>query len=146
MSSWSAASFENDAAGEWFYTVEEAVDPGAIIASALDLALGEADYLDLDPACQAIAAAELSASCAGRTPEHLPEHVLRWVQTHSHRPHDLEIDQALEVVSRVRVESELRDLWKDAGPDPEGAWLRELDDLVARLRESGAGSPPGLSP
>jgi hypothetical protein len=50
----------------------EAVDPGATIASALDHALGEADYLVLDPSREAIAAAELSACCAGRPPRLSP--------------------------------------------------------------------------
>jgi hypothetical protein len=54
VSAWAPTSFENDAANDWFYAVEEAVDPGATIASALDHALGEADYLDLAPSCEAI--------------------------------------------------------------------------------------------
>jgi hypothetical protein len=146
VSLWSTASFENEAASDWFYAVEEAVEPGFTISSALDRALGEADHLDLDAARQAVAAAELSACCAGRTPEGLPDHVLIWTQTHSHRPHDAEIDQAVDAVLRVRGESELRDRWTAAGSDQEAAWLGELDDLVSRLRESGAGSPPVLSP
>jgi len=28
VGSWGVASFENDAAGDWFLTVEEAPDPG----------------------------------------------------------------------------------------------------------------------
>jgi hypothetical protein len=79
---WGAASFENEPASDWFYLVEEAVDPGAIIASALDSACGEADYLGLDTSCDAIAAAELSASCAGHAPDRLPDHVRRWVDAH----------------------------------------------------------------
>ena len=74
MGAWGAASFENDAASDWFYLVEEAIDPGAVIASALDNALGEADKLDLD-ASWAIAAAELSAACAGQALARLPDHV-----------------------------------------------------------------------
>jgi hypothetical protein len=146
VSAWAATSFENEAARDWFYAVEEAVDPGATIASALDRALAEADYLDLELACEAIAAAELSASCAGRVPEHLPDDVRRWAQTHPHRPHDSEVDQAVEAVERVRGESALRDFWMQAGREPESAWLLELDGLVTRLRAAGAGSPPTLSP
>jgi hypothetical protein len=115
VSAWAATSFENEAARDWFYAVEEAVDPGATIASALDRALAEADYLDPELAREAIAAAELSASCAGRVPEHLPDDVRRWAQTHPHRPHDSEVDQAVEAVERVRGESALRDFWMQAG-------------------------------
>lgn len=146
MSLWSTASFENEAASDWFYAVEEAVEPGITMASALDRALGEADHLDLDASREAVAAAELSACCAGRAPEELPEHVLIWAQTHPHRPHDSEIERAVDAVQRVRGESELRDRWTAAGADQEAAWLGELDDLVSRLRDSAAGSPLALSP
>ena len=138
--------WRKSSADDWFYAVEEAVQPGIPISSALNRALGEADHLDLDASREAVAAAELSACCAGRAPGGLPDHVLIWTQTHPHRPHDAEIDQAVDAVLRVRGESELRDRWTAAGADQEAAWLGELDDLVRRLRASGAGSPPALSP
>jgi predicted ATPase len=143
---WGAASFENDPASDWFLLVEEAVDPGRVITSALDSALGEADYLGLDAPFQAIAAAELSASCAGHAPERLPDHVRRWVDAHPHRPHDSEIDQAVQALRRVRAESELRDLWDEDAEGEENRWLREVDDLIARLGQSGAGDPAALLP
>jgi Domain of unknown function (DUF4259) len=148
VGTWGTGSFENDSASDWFYLVEEAVEPGDVIASALDHALSEADYLDLDSSCEAIAAAELSASCAGQAPEGLPEHVGRWVHGHPHRPHDSEIEHAVQAVVRVRSESELRELWDEAEPDrdDEHSWLREVDDLIARLRRSGTSAPATLRP
>jgi predicted ATPase len=143
---WGAASFENDPASDWFLLVEEAVDPGGVIASALDRALAEADYLDLDASCEAIAAAELSASCAGNAPERLPDNVRRWVDAHPHQPHDSEIDHAIQAVERVRAESELRERWDEDVNGEENRWLREIDDLIARLGHSGAGDPAALSP
>jgi len=141
---WGAASFENDPASDWFLLVEEAVEPGGVIASALDGAVGEWEYLGLDQSCEAIAAAELSASCAGHASARLPDNVSYWVDTHPHQPHDSEIDQALQAVQRVRTESGLRDYW-DASVDGE-RWLREVDDLIARLKQSGGGEPATLSP
>jgi hypothetical protein len=131
-------------AADWFHLLEEAVDPGVVIADTLDEALAEADRLDLDASCSAIAAAELSASCAGHPPVRLPDGIHRWVSTHPHEPHDVESDAAVEAVTRVRAESELRDLWQFDGE--EGAWFEELDDLIARLGRSGAGDPATLSP
>jgi Domain of unknown function (DUF4259) len=145
VAAWGTTSFENDRANDWFLLVEEAVDPGEVIASALDNALGDADYLGLDAAREAIAAAELSASCAGHAPDRLPDDVRRWVETHPDRPHDSEINQAILAVQRVRDESELRDLWNE-DVDGAGRWLVEIDDLIARLRRSGAGDPATLSP
>ena len=144
MDQWGTASFENDPAGNWFLLVEEAVDPGLVIASALDSAVGESEYLGLDESCEAIAAAELSASCAGHAPDRLPDHVSYWVETHPHQPHDSEIDQAVQAVQRVRTESELRDYWN--GHVERDRWLSELDDLVTRLERSGTGEPAALSP
>jgi Domain of unknown function (DUF4259) len=146
MGAWGVASFENHPASDWFFVVEEAVDPGGVIASALDSALGDADHLGLDASCEAIAAAELSASCAGHAPDRLPDQVRRWVDGHPHRPHDSEIDQAILAVQRVRAESELRELWEQDVDGRETQWLREVDDLIARLGESGAGDPATLSP
>jgi Domain of unknown function (DUF4259) len=143
---WGTASFENDHASDWFLVVEEAIEPGDVIALALDAALGDAEYLGLDAACEAIAAAELSASCAGHPPDRLPDHVRRWVDGHPHRPHDYEMDQAILAVQRVRAESELRELWNDDVDGRAGRWLGEIDDLIARLRHSGAGDPATLSP
>ena len=112
MGEWGAASFENDPAADWFLLVEEAVDPGGVIASAVDSAVGESEHLGLAGSCEAIAAAELSASCAGHASPRLPDNVRFWVETHPHQPHDSEIDQAVEAVQRVRTESELRDHWE----------------------------------
>jgi len=145
MGAWGTGSFENDTASDWFYLVEEAVEPGLVIASALDEALAEAGYLQLDSACAAVAAAELSASCAGELPEDLSDHIRRWVSEHPHEPHSAEVEQAVQAVQRVRGESELRELWDDeTGAD--NPWLRAVDDLLARLKRSGTDAPTALRP
>lgn len=84
MGEWGTGSFENDAASDWFYVLEEAVDPGLVIVSALDDVLAEAGHVELDAACAAVAAAELSASCAGEVADDLPDHIRRWVGEHPH--------------------------------------------------------------
>ena len=144
MSEWGPASFENDAASDWFLLVEEAPDPGGVIAAALDSAVGESEYLGFDDSCVALAAAELSASCAGQTSARLPDNVRYWAETHPHQPHDSEVNQAVHAVQRIREESELRDYWERT-VDRE-KWLREVDDLISRLEQSGAGEPATLSP
>ena len=56
VGSWGVASFENDAAGEWFLLVEEALDPGAVMASAIDEVLSAAKFLEVGLCCEALAA------------------------------------------------------------------------------------------
>ena len=145
MGAWGTGSFENDAARDWFYLVEEAVEPGVVIAFAIDEALAEADQLEVDSASAAVAAAELSASCAGETPDDLPDHIRRWAGDHPHQPHASEIEHAVQAVERVRDESELRELWdEESGTD--NAWLGAVDDLIARLKRSATDAPAALRP
>ena len=146
MGAWGVGSFENDAASDWFYRVEEDLDPGSLIAATLDDALSDADHLGLELSCEAIAAGELSASCAGQMPERLPDPVRRRVSANPHQPHRAEIDQAVQAVARVRLESELRELWDESADDQESMWLGEIDDLIARLGQSAAGDPATLNP
>jgi hypothetical protein len=82
----------------WFLLVEEAPDPGAAQASAIDDVLSAAGDLDVDVCCEAVAAAELCAGCAG----HLPDNVHGWVQVNPHGPHADEIELAVQTVNRVR--------------------------------------------
>jgi hypothetical protein len=144
MGSWGVASFENDAAGEWFLLVQEAVDPGAVMASAIDDALSAAEHLEVDVSCEAIAAAELCACCAGQPPDRLPDNVDAWVESNPHGPHADEVELAVQAVTRVREESELRDDWEGTGDV--SRWLADVNDLLSRLGRSSAGSPPSVSP
>ncbi len=144
MGSRGVASFENDAAADWFLLIEEAVDPGEVMASAIDTAVSAAEHLQDDVSCEAIAAAELCACCAGHPPDRLPDNVDGWVQVNPHGPHADEVELAVQAVTRVREESELRDYWEDTGDCPQ--WLAEVNDLLSRLARSSAGEPPSVSP
>ena len=140
LSVWGTGAFENDFARDWFDRVEEAVEPGEVIAGALDEALAEAGELELDPACAAVAAAELSAACAGVPQEGLPDRIRRWVSEHPHEPYAGETDQAVGAVERVRSESELRELFdEEMGLD--NSWLAVVDDLLQRLGRSATAGP-----
>jgi hypothetical protein len=139
MEIWGAASFDNESASEWFYAMEEADEPGAVMAAALDEALSTAEHLEVDACSQAIAAAELVAACAGRPPARLPDRMHRWVGSHPHRPASDELSDATDAVLRIRAESELSELWADDAADrDENEWLPEIDDLLSRLRDCGA--------
>jgi hypothetical protein len=144
VATWGVESFENDAAAEWFLGVEEAPDPGALMAEAIDEALGAPEDPALEVCCEAIAAAELCACCAGQWPDRLPDNVRYWAESNPHGPHGDEVALALQAVARVRDESELREWWDQS--DDHAQWLLAMDDLGARLQRSSAGSPPYVSP
>jgi hypothetical protein len=138
------ASFENEDAEDWFLRIEESPDPGALMAAAIDEALGSAEVLDLTLSRVTLAAAELLACCAGQMPERLAPSVHAWVEENGHGPHADEVGLAVQAVARVREESALRDLWDES--DEADQWLSAVDDLLQRLEKSSAGSPPAVSP
>ena len=113
------------------------------MASAIDDVLSAAEYLEVDLCCEAIAPRN-SARVAPVSCRVGCHNVHGWVQVNPHGPHADEIELAVQAVSRVREESELRDLWQAAGARSQ--WLAEVDDLLSRLGESSAGSPPSVSP
>jgi hypothetical protein len=126
MGSWGVASFENDAALDWFLLVEEAPDPGAVMAGAIVDVLSAAEHPELYVCCEAIAAAELCALCAGQTVATLADRIHTWAQANPHGPHAEEIALATQAVTRVQDESALRELWEDAGDYRR--WSAELDE------------------
>ena len=144
MESWGVASFENDGAIDWFWRLEEAIDPGEFMAQAIDDVVSGAEPPDVDTCINGVAAAELCACCAGHPPVMLPDRIQAWASRNPHAPHSDEIASAVEAVTLIRTEGALRQIWEDAGDD--GPWSVALDDLLARLRRSSAGSPPSLSP
>jgi hypothetical protein len=142
--SWGVASFENDSAVDWFWRLEEATDPGEFMAQAIDDVVGAAEPPGVDDCINGIAAAELCACCAGHPPVVLPDRIQAWAVRNPHAPHPDEIASAVEAVNLIRAEGALRKIWEDAGDY--GPWSVELDDLLARLGRSSAGSPLSLSP
>ncbi len=145
MATWGIYSFDNDAASDWFFAVEESPDPGAVMAAAIDDAVSISEQLETELCCQAIAAAELCASCAGETPARLPDHIELWVEVNHHRPAPDEVSQAVQAVMRIREDSELREEWDAAADGSHAGWLTGVDDLLARLERSSATDAEAVS-
>jgi hypothetical protein len=80
----------------------------------------------------AVASAELVAAWKGNPAPNLPGAVKDWVTTQpAPVPADI-VSLSLESLAIVRDDSELRDVWKDAGRREE--WQASIDDLARRLR------------
>lgn len=131
MGAWDATSFGNDTANDWAYGLED-YDDLSFIEAALQEVIGTGDdYLDSDPACEAIAAAEVLAALRGHPPvtNAYTEKVAEWVAAHAIEVPDSLVKMSLEALDRIqRAPSELPDLWDDA-PD----WLAAMADLRKRL-------------
>lgn len=134
MGTWGYSSFENDAAGDWKDTLLDSED-GAPIVRALravtDLPLDE--YLEVDEAQSAVAAAEIIACLKAARPSNLPPDVEEWLDSHASIKTEELAPLALGALDRVKTDSELKELWDES--DESGEWHNALADLEARLRD-----------
>lgn len=130
MGAWGSDSFDNDAACDWSYLLEESRDL-SLVESTLKAAAGsEGEYLDADAGCEALAACEVVARLRGQfgARNSHTETVDNWVKSHPLRPSGELLDLARRAITRVLgKDSELRELWSDS----DGA---EWEAAVARLR------------
>jgi len=142
MGGWGTGSFENDDAQDFLGQLKSLRidDLRAILARAAD----HDDYLEAPESSVTVAAAEvvaalvISAQGAAATEEALPpaapRQITDWIKTSEHKagaPPDL-VDLARRAVERVRINSELKDLWLEA--DGLNDWNAALRGLEERLR------------
>lgn len=127
MGAWGTRSFENDTAGDWFVGLREK-GHGLIEQTLREVVDRTDDYSDPEMEAEAVAAAEIVATMAGRPDPETEEKVVALATSFgSPSPVLIELSQrAVEMISAE--ESELRELWED---DPE--WLGRMGDLKMRL-------------
>jgi hypothetical protein len=130
MGAWGIGTFENDDALDWLGDYLDSPSNKKILTT-LTIAMS-ASQIDAPQAAEALAAAEIVAAMSGRpaaaVPESLASHLRSAAPTQP--AWDLVI-LAKRVVERVKMESEARALWEEAGEI--GDWERVLNDLAARL-------------
>ncbi len=133
MGAWGAGAFENDTALDWAYELDEA-EGLQILEEALQSVTEAEEQPDMEEAAPALAAAETVALLRKRpaSAEQLPESVAGYLERVREIPSAELVQLAMAAVEKVRKDSELRDLWEDAGAEE---WMEELDALLARLRE-----------
>ena len=132
MGAWGAGPFENDDAGDWVWELEDDVD-GSVIIEALSAVVDTpVDEQPEAPECSnALAAAEIVAAGRGLRGPALPSEASVWIQAHSDLIEPGLIALASGAVERIAIDSELKDLWDEAGDD---AWAAYVSDLLSRLR------------
>lgn len=135
MGAWGAGSFQNDDAADWGHDLTDADDVKFVVASlraAADASLD--DYIEVDVGSNAVAAAEVVAAASGHPGDRssYSEHLLDWAENNPDAGAPEMRRLACDALRRVmQEESELRDLWHDAGP---AEWHASVRELEARLQ------------
>ncbi len=130
MGTWGYKTFENDAAADWLYDLEEATKPEFVLQplQALIRSRGKAD---LDDCMESLAAAEVLAGARYEPPRNLPRIARSWVKRVALVPRDADLKMAIRAVAKIEADSELADEWQTAGKL--SAWQKEVKRLVQRL-------------
>ena len=133
MGAWGARAFDNDTANDWAHGLDEVDDLSLVEAAFAEVERAGSNYLDQDPACNALAACEVLARLRNQPgySNAYTEKVDMWVAAHSIDPPVQLISRGVVVIGRILGEnSELRDLWEEADPEP---WRTGMTDLRNRL-------------
>jgi hypothetical protein len=131
MGAWGAKTFENDDARDWVYELEDSTTLEPIKDAILAITEND-DYVEADECSAALAAAEVLAALKERPAPDLPEEVIAWVQAYKKKiPANL-TSLALKAITRIKTDSELKELWEEAGAKE---WYDAVHDLEARLRQ-----------
>lgn len=131
MGAWGSGVFENDDASDWVWELEDDTD-GSVLVEALS-AVTDADpgEVDAPDACNALAAAEIVAAARGKRSVELPAEAEAWLAANTAAVDDRLVALAVAATARVADDSELKDLWDEAG---DSAWAEGVAALLERLR------------
>ena len=144
MGAWGEKTYENDSALDWLGELE--AEGVAFLRGTLSRVADtdQEDYLDVDDGTSAIAAAEIVAAALGHERDRLTEAAITWLDDNPGTLIAEDLTLANRAVERVlAVESELRALWDENGPD--NAWHLDVRVLLDRLAE-GADVDPSTLP
>ncbi|MBZ5658371.1 MAG: DUF4259 domain-containing protein [Acidobacteriia bacterium] len=131
MGGWGTGSFENDDAQDFLGQLKSLGidDLKQILARVAD----ERDYIEAPESGVAIAAAEVIAALKGAPSQTMPREIEEWVgKTQGGSTSELK-ELASRAVSKVRTNSELKDLWLEA--EGLNEWSASLRDLEQRLAD-----------
>ena len=134
MGAWGVEAFDNDAANDWAYDLEDAADLNMVAAAIAEVEATAGDYLEQDTACRALAACEVIARMQGRPgyTNAYTEKVDRWVAAHPTTPSTELVARAAACIDRIGgADSELAELWSDSSDAQ--SWREALSGLRARV-------------
>jgi hypothetical protein len=115
---------------DWLSAVE---GDWTLVSEALRV-VTEADgdeYIDIDEASAALAAAEFVAAALGKGDDRLSRSAASWLEQHRDKIAEVGAPLARAATQRVFENSELRELWDENGADNE--WHADVRELIRRL-------------
>jgi hypothetical protein len=133
MGVWGAGAFDNDASLDWVTMLCASSGVGLIVNAFEAVAAIDGEYLEVDECHDAIAASEVVAALKNAPSPQLPDRVKEWISTQQIVVDDPLIQLALGAIEKVRLDSELHDLWSE-GDGPQ-EWYLALAELESRLRQ-----------
>ena len=133
MGAWGHRNFENDSAMDFVGDFLESPTETALsdaLAIVID-ASAEEQYIEVEEASAALAAAEMVAAANGRGSSDFPQELSALLKKTGFVPNEKLMKKARKAVSVVLKESELQELWAESGEPNE--WQDVQTDLLARL-------------
>jgi hypothetical protein len=131
MGAWGTGTFDNDDAADWVYELLDSRDL-APARDALAATMDSDGWLQSPEGARAVAAAVVVAAAFDGDVKGLPEEVVEWLGYHPDAATREDARLAADALDRVlSEESELRDLWFDAGQGQE--WTEQVQRVGRRL-------------
>jgi len=130
MGAWGYGNWENDDAADWVYELEKNVGSD-LLKRTLSKVTSNTNYLESPQCCEALAAAEVVAALKGSAGDDLPEEVQKWVFQNKPKFERELLTLALQAITRIKSDSELKELWEESGSAAE--WLTLVKNLETRL-------------
>ncbi|MBU6121846.1 DUF4259 domain-containing protein [Hymenobacter siberiensis] len=133
MGAWGHQNFENDSAMDFVGEFIESPNLD-VINEALSVVIeagAEEEYIEVDEASAALAAAEIVAAALGQAATDVPEELPASIQKIGLTVDDKMLKKARKAVKQVLRESELQELWQEGGEPNE--WQQVQEGLLKRL-------------
>lgn len=127
MGAWGLQFNENDDAADWIADFGDTPDWQAIDA-AFEHCSG--DYVEAPECSNALAAAEVVAAGLGKASPRLDGGLASWAMSMPEEAQSRR-DMAVQALSRVRDDSELKELWEET--DEFADWTASVNETLARL-------------
>lgn len=143
MGTWSYKPFGNDTAKDWIWSLANSSSDESVTLAIND-ALDTGDVLDATTSEKAVAAASTIAAATLDPVRGVPKDVAGWIRTSGYVPTKNRIRDATRVLDLILGESELRDLWDEAGSSK--GWLKSLREVRQCLVDAVSSELPSRVP